>query len=617
MGEILYDALDEKYKCPVGAVKQGSSVHFLIVLPRDFGCKSASFKIKDLDENISMFWCGMRGDNYEAWECDFVFEKIGAHFYKFEIENDFGKKQICRAPMSKGEICDDGEYFQLTVYKRDFKTPAWLKSGVMYQIFPDRFCRSDEEKNNVPKDRNLRDDWYGVPEYRPDENGIVTNSDYFCADLKGIEQRLDYLKGLGVTCIYLNPIFESHVNHRYATADYMKIDPLLGTEEDFMSLCEKAKEYGIKIILDGVFSHTGSDSVYFNKLKRYSSVGAYNSKDSKFYSWYNFQKWPDKYSSWWGFDTLPEVKEMDTGYDDFINGPDGVVAHWIQKGASGWRLDVADELPDTFIKRLRSAAKKCDPDALIIGEVWEDASNKESYGVRREYLLGEELDSVMNYPFREAILNFLKGKSGEKTMDVILRILENYPSQVTNVLMNVLGTHDTARAITYLVGEDMHSSKDVKAISKLSDDQKIYGVKLMKLASLMQYTLPGVPCIYYADEVGLEGYEDPFSRRCYPWGKEESISLLKWYQKLGYMRKKVKALDSGRFVVLEVRDHFMMYKRVCKEDQLLCAINISQENVCVDLPKQWSKSIDLLDFTSISEKICIPSCSASALFLKL
>lgn len=616
MSEIIYDALDEKYKCPVGAVKQGSGVHFLIVLPREFGCKSARLKVKDRDEDISMFWCGMRGDDHEAWECDFVFEEIGAFFYSFEIENAFGVKQICRAPMSKGKICDDGECFQLTVYKRDFKTPDWLRSGVMYQIFPDRFCRSSEGKNNVPTDRQLRDDWYGMPEYKPNENGIVTNSDYFCGDLKGIEQKLDYLQELGVTCIYLNPIFESHVNHRYATADYMKVDPLLGTEDDFVSLCKKAKELGMKIILDGVFSHTGSDSVYFNRAKRYSSVGAYNSRDSKFYSWYKFQKWPDKYNSWWGFDTLPEVKEIDTGYDDFINGPDGVVAHWIQKGASGWRLDVADELPDAFIKRLRSAAKKCDQDALIIGEVWEDASKKESYGVRREYLLGEELDSVMNYPFREAILNFLKGQSGETTMDAILRIVENYPPQVTNVLMNVLGTHDTVRAITYLMGENMQSSKDIKAISVLSEEQRKHGVKLMKLASLMQYTLPGVPCIYYADEVGLEGYEDPFSRQCYPWGKE-NILLLDWYKKLGAMRKKVKALSSGKFVPVEVRKNFLMYKRVCEDDQLLCAINISQENVCIDLPKQWMKSTVLMESISISERVCIPSYGASVLFLQM
>lgn len=616
MSEIIYDAFDEKYKCQVGAVKQGSSVHFRIILPRDFGCKSAKLKVKDKDENIAMFWCGMRGEYHEAWECDVVFEEIGAFFYSFEIENAFGVKQICRAPMSKGKICDDGECFQLTVYKRDFKTPDWLRSGVMYQIFPDRFCRSDEEKQNVPHDRKLRNDWYGMPEYKPDKNGIVTNSDYFGGDLKGIEQKLSYLQELGVTCIYLNPIFESHVNHRYATADYMKIDPLLGAEEDFMSLCKKAKEFDIKIILDGVFSHTGSDSVYFNKAKRYLSVGAYNSRDSKFYSWYNFQEWPDKYSSWWGFDTLPEVKEIDTGYDDFINGPDGVVAHWIQKGASGWRLDVADELPDAFIKRLRSAAKKCDQDALIIGEVWEDASNKESYGVRREYLLGEELDSVMNYPFREAILNFLKGQSGETTMDAILRIVENYPPQVTNVLMNVLGTHDTVRAITYLMGENMQSSKDIKAISVLSEEQREHGVKLMKLASLMQYTLPGVPCIYYADEVGLEGYEDPFSRQCYPWGKE-NILLLDWYKKLGAMRKKVKALSSGKFVPVEVRKNFLMYKRVCEDDQLLCAINISQENVCIDLPKQWMKSTVLMESISISERICIPSYGASVLFLQM
>ena len=257
--------------------------------------------------------------------------------------------------------------------------------------------------NNPFPDRTIREDWGGQPYWRPNERGEVTNSDYFGGTLRGIEEKLPYLKSLHVTCLYLNPIFEAHSNHRYNTADYTKIDPVLGTEEDFQSLCAAAGRLGIRVMLDGVFSHTGSDSVYFNRQGRYPQPGAYQSQQSPYFSWYHFISWPEKYHSWWGFETLPEVEETDNNYNKYINGRQGVVRKWLKKGASGWRLDVADELPDSFLDQLTEAAKEEKPDAVVLGEVWEDATTKESYGSRRRYLLGRQLDSVMNYPFRNAV----------------------------------------------------------------------------------------------------------------------------------------------------------------------------------------------------------------------
>ena len=333
-------------------------------------------------------------------------------------------------------------------------------------------------------------------------------------------EKLPYLKELGVTCLYFTPVFESHSNHRYDTADYSKIDPLLGSEEDLTQLCAAARKLGIRVILDGVFSHTGSDSVYFNREGRYPTQGAYNSQQSPYYPWYTFRQWPNSYDCWWNFDTLPNVNETNDSYNEYINGPQGIVRKWLKAGASGWRLDVADELPDLFLDRLHDAVKAEQPDALILGEVWEDASNKSAYGVRRRYLLGRQLDTVMNYPFRDAILGFLLGEDPARFAEAVETIVENYPPQCLNLLMNHIGTHDTERALTVLGGEPAGArGREWQAAQKLTPAQRETGVKRLKLASLIQYLLPGVPCLYYGDEAGMEGYRDPLQPGLLPLGQ--------------------------------------------------------------------------------------------------
>lgn len=610
----IFDSRDKFYKDPFGAVVKDERIHFKIVLPRYLACTKASLRVI-ADNNTSskylmMYWCGMYGDSHEMWECHFTPRDEGIYWYFFEIDTNTGKKQISKCNASSiGEIFDAASW-QLTVSSKDFNTPTWLNQGIMYQIFPDRFYRSNKKKLNVPSDRTLINDWSADPVWQKNSSGEITNSDYFCGDLQGIIEKLDYLESLGVTCIYLNPIFEAHSNHRYNTADYSKIDPLLGTEEDFIKLTSELKRRNMHLILDGVFSHTGSDSVYFNKNKRYNNIGAYNSKDSEYISWYNFIHWPDKYNSWWGFDTLPEVKEENPNYNKYINSKDGIIRKWIKLGASGWRLDVADELPDSFIENLRKAAKAEDKDAIIIGEVWEDASNKESYNHRRKYLLGNELDSVMNYPFRNAILGFIQGNNTHDMMEIILSILENYPKPVIRILMNFLGTHDTQRAITVLAGEPLNSrDREWQSKTKLSNEQYAHGVKLMKIASAMLYTLPGVPCIYYGDEAGLEGYKDPFNRRCYPWGNE-NLELIDWYKNLARIRKDTKALSDGEFIALEANDGLMAYIRKDCNSSLLCAFNSSKEQKRLKLPVEFIELSPVLntkvedDYLIIESEAC-------------
>lgn len=588
----IFNSMDSNYRNPVGAVEEGTKIHFRVFLARKLKCSSVTLVVIDDDFEttsfFSTFWCGIVENDCECWECHFTPEHDGLFWYKFEVQTCEGKKDVAKSSLFKGtfelkESCNSQPMFQITVYKKGFSVPSWLEGGTMYQIFPDRFCFSGEKKEGVPTDRILRDDWGGLPNFKPNQNGVVENSDYFCGDFKGIESKLEYLQSLGVTCIYLNPIFEAQSNHRYNTSNYETTDPLLGSEEEFKSLCKSANEKNIKIIIDGVFNHTGDDSLYFNKKNRYKSVGAYNSVESEYFSWYKFSNWPDEYKSWWGFSTLPELDKYNISYKNYINGQNGIVKKWIKNGASGWRLDVADELPDCFIKDIRAAAKKENKETIILGEVWEDATTKKGFGRRRRYFLGEELDSVMNYPFREATVGFLTGSRAEDVMEQLLTIIENYPAVVINSLMNVLGTHDTQRIITRIAGNPIGTNdKSWQAEERLSEEQRLRGIKLMKVASAMQYTLPGVPCIYYGDEVGLEGYKDPFCRRCYPWGNENQ-ELLSWYKFLGKLRKNHSSLKNGKFIPLEANKNFLMYMRKNDQDCLLCAFNMSKEAVEVDV----------------------------------
>lgn len=513
------------------------------------------------------------------------------YFYLFQVENNSGILHITRDKDGFGQLTpNSGGYWQLTVYDQNFRTPEFLKKGVMYQIFPDRFYNSGKQKTGVPSDRRMHTDWYELPDYLPDQNGQYTNSDYFGGDLAGITQKLPYLKSLGVSCIYLNPIFEAHSNHRYNTADYEKIDPLLGTEEDFKTLCTEAKALGISIIIDGVFNHTGSDSVYFNRNRRYGDGGAYNDYNSPYHSWYEFTDFPN-YNSWWGFETLPNLNESDPSYSEFICGEKGVLQRWLRLGLSGYRLDVADELPDVFLDRIRNSVKLANPQAAIIGEVWEDASTKVSYGVRRRYLLGKQLDSVMNYPFKNAILDYIRYGDANGLYHTIMDILEHYPKPVLDVLMNSLSTHDVERAITALVAEPIGSRgrKWQGQNNHLNHERYLFGRRLFRLASVIQYMLPGIPCLYYGDEAGLVGYKDPFNRSCYPWDREDQ-ELLEHFRQLGKIRTQYPTLSSGGFSPVSFTPEIAAFVRYCGARQFYVAVNRSESTVEPPVPVEFANA---------------------------
>jgi len=405
-----FDSRNSLYRDKIGALAEGETLRLKVLLHRDAAVYSAFLCIRrDDEENFRELrlrraeWL----EDYCFYEGEITLTE-GLYWYYFRYTSAHGDFFVSKEGASLGIVSNEVKVWQQTVYSADFETPDWLDGGIIYQIFPDRFYNSGKKKKDVPQDRFICNDWYKTPEHRQGDSPCRLCNDYYGGDLKGIEEKLDYIKGLGVNCIYLNPIFEAHSNHRYNTADYMKIDPSLGDEKDLESLIKAAEKRGIYIILDGVFSHTGDDSIYFNRHNRYNVNGAYNSPDSPYYSWFKFDKYPNKYSSWWGIETLPETNEDDLSFSNFITGENGVVRHWLKKGIKGWRLDVADELPDGILDKIRLAMKAEGKDNYLLGEVWEDASNKVSYGYRRRFIRGKQLDSVMNYPFANAIVEFVK-----------------------------------------------------------------------------------------------------------------------------------------------------------------------------------------------------------------
>lgn len=606
---VPFNSRDLRHKSTFGSTAAGESLWLCVCMPRDMGC-TAVYLVTGLDGEektyINLHW--QSTDNItEWWGIEHTFTEKGLYYYHFEYDTPFGRGKIFLHSSGSGYFSDSGHEWQQTVYSPHFETPGGFPGGVMYQIFPDRFFSSGEKKQDVPTDRVYHQSKKDIPEWHENDTYKRWNVDFFGGDLKGIELKLPYLEELGVNFIYLNPIFESHSNHRYDTADYLKIDPDLGTQADFERLCKAAKQRDMHIILDGVFSHTGSDSLYFNQNERYPVLGAYNSKSSPYVKWFNFKKWRDDYDSWWGIKTMPETNEDDEGFSSFIAGENGVVEKWIKSGAYGFRLDVADELPDSFIVKLRKAVKRANPDGILLGEVWEDASNKISHGGRRKYFLGDELDSVMNYPFRTAIINFMKNSVAEDLMEAVVSICENYPPQVLNCLMNHLGTHDTERIFSVLGGLDAENrDREWQFEAKLTDEQKKKAEQLMLCATVIQYTLPGVPSIYYGDEILTEGLKDPFNRTYFDWDKKKG-PLFEQLKFLGKIRKQYHCLKHGKFVPISAMLGCIAYARVSANDRLLIIANKNDHGITYYLPDEWHKAHCITGQSTTEYSVDIPA----------
>lgn len=559
---VYHDSFNIEYRSPFGAVPTMQEIELKLRVQSNEPVEDVTLRLWHRDSGEEKIPMANDANHTGLYTASFVPKTHEILWYYFELRYKdtlyYYSRQSDRYSGVGYLDTTPHHSYQITVHKKDFTIPKWYREGIIYQIFPDRFFMSTPRvfNNNLSRVKKhahfyIHDKWDATPFYEPDRTtGKIENNDFFGGSLKGIMDKLDYLKELGISIIYLNPIYEAYSNHRYDIGDYMKVDPMLGDMNTFRGLCKEAEIRGISIILDGVFSHTGSDSVYFNKNNFYRSVGAYQSKASPYYSWYRFEKYPEKYDSWWGVKTLPNVNELEPSYMDFIiKGENSVAKYWLKQGARGWRLDVADELPDAFLKEFRKAVKAVDPEAVIIGEVWEDASNKVSYGSLREYLLGEELDGAMNYPFRDMMLDFILGRcTAEQLYNKIMVLYENYPRAAFYGAMNLLGTHDVTRLRTILgeAPEEESITRGDQAKYKLTEEQKSLADKRQRIAVLLQMTFPGVPSIYYGDEAGMDGYRDPFNRGTYPW-RNQDRALINYYGMLTKLRKSIPALHKGGF----------------------------------------------------------------------
>jgi len=563
----IYDESDRFFRSPGGAVKapgtlnlriklkRGAVTHALVRMYPDGG--DAAETLMEFDHVTGAF---------DVYKCSLTFKEAGLYWYHFLIYSEDGA--VTTVPGHTGGA------FQITAFSPTDTATEWIYGGVIYHIFVDRFRQSGElclRPGGV-----YRPDWGGCPDFRPDSHGIVHNNDFFGGNLYGIIEKLPYLEQLGVTCIYLSPVFEASSNHKYDTGDFLKIDAAFGGDEAFRQLSREAAGRGMKIMLDGVFNHVGSDSRYFNKYGKYDSPGAYQSRQSPYYDWFTFRE-DGTYDSWWGIELLPALNEYNPGYRNFICGENGVIAHWMEMGVSAWRLDVVDELPDAFLDPLCAAVRREKNDAIIVGEVWEDASNKTAYGVRRRYFLGGQLNSVTNYPLKDAIIACICGGKVAQLAETMATLHRNYPENVLNSLMNIIGTHDTVRILTVLSGVHIPDSKEGMSHFRLTGEQIATAKKRLKLAATLQFTLPGVPCVYYGDEAGMEGCADPFNRVCYPWGSEDR-DLIEWYAALSKLRREHNCFKDGDYELVEARDGLFAFTRGQGVSLVLIVVNISDRD---------------------------------------
>lgn len=572
-------------KSPYGAVKCGEklSLHFPIASWVSVDKMYVFIRLGDVSTPVEMRF--EKSENgFSVYTADYVFDAAGIYYYRFEMRNRDGVWYYGRGENGESVCGENLPEWQLTVYKSSYKTPDFAKGNIIYHVFVDRFNRADGVKTK--RKYRLHESFSESPEV-VSADGKYYADDFFGGNFNGIREKLDYLEELGVGIIYLSPIFKAYSNHRYDTGDYLKVDELLGTEDDFKRLLDAAHEKGMKIILDGVFNHSGADSLYFNKFGTYDSLGAYQSKSSPYYDWYYFKKFPDEYACWWGCDNVPDLNKSNKDYRALVFGKNGVVEKWQKLGADGWRLDVVDELPIDFVNLLIKKIKSVNKDALVIGEVWEDASTKVSYGELRPYLLGDQLDGTMNYPFMNAIIAYVRDGDEKFFKDTVQSILENYPKETVYCLMNSLGTHDTVRIINALSDVRAHGwSKTHKLGYKLPDSEYEKAKKKLYLASVLQFTLPGIPSIFYGDEAGLQGFDDPINRRPYPWGSEDK-EILAHYKKLGRIRSENRAVFSGGF---NMRDEngLVAYERTSGDDEILIAVNAGADDETLFINKEYT-----------------------------
>ena len=582
----------------------------LLNIPRALGTTSAFIDV--FDENASGWilttegeWQGIEGE-YDCYVFEVNRDQLGVGLYFIRPRILVLGGELFGHTWAGGVYFDhNGELtnmMQLTLSDFKYREPKKIRGGVIYHIFVDRFKRGG--RCEVPDGaRVLRGEWKAIPEYPEYPGAPLYNNTFWGGTLWGIIDKLDYIKSLGTTAIYLSPIFRASSNHKYDTADYMTVDPIFGGDAAFTALIKAAKEKDIEIILDGVFNHTGADSIYFNRYGRYQKIGAYQSRRSEFFSWYDFQQFPSKYTCWWGIEILPRINPDIPECREYFVGEGGVVDKYRKMGIYGFRLDVADELSDDFICKIKERLSCDSEDNILYGEVWEDASNKASYGHRRHYYLGDELDGVMNYPLRLGIIDYLTGRGCDKLGYAMSDVTSNAPSHILHTQMNLLGTHDTERILSVLGDLDTSGMSNAQ-LSRLHMDpgRRNMAVKRLILAYTILATMPGIPAIFYGDEAGLEGYRDPFNRMPYPWGKENR-KLLEHYKAIGKIRNENPVYKEGEFSLLHLDNELLVFSRTDGIDSYITVINNSDREISLSFSTEGCN----LYSETVSDSFKLPS----------
>ena len=583
-----------------GAFEKDKRKNIILSIPKSLMSNSVYLRIFNEDNTVLIKEIDMKfkdvcgsSEIYETRVNDLSELEVGLYYIELvalSLEYTFYGFMRC------GEIYFKTERSKpnIQILISDFKyKESDIFGGIIYHVFVDRFARSSSDPK-IRNDARYIPDWNAeIPEFQKYPGEPIKNDYFYGGDLYGIVKKLGHLESLGVTTIYLSPIFESPSNHKYDTADYMSVDEGFGGDKALRCLITKAKEKNIGIILDGVFNHTGSDSIYFNKNGRYAAVGAYQSKDSVYYPWYKFYKYPSEYETWWGIQILPKIDTNNPCCREFFVGENGVISKYRDMGIAGFRLDVVDELSDSFVRDIKSRLSENNNASMLYGEVWEDASNKIAYGKRKRYYLGEELDGVMNYPLREGIIEYIKYKKIEKLLYALTEVIQNAPKRIRDAQMNILGTHDTERILTALgrQNEKSHSNEELSML-RLSESELKASIKKLKGAYTVIATLPGIPCIYYGDEAGLEGYNDPFNRRTYPW-QNENKELLEHYKRIGSIRRKNSIYKKGEFRLLYLTIDILLFVRYNKgKSAYFTLLNNSKEDITVSFSSVAYSLID-------------------------
>ncbi|WP_130859591.1 glycoside hydrolase family 13 protein [Gracilibacillus phocaeensis] len=596
MSDIYFHSWLTKHKYPFGAIQQDQSCTFrLWVTSPAISHVKMMIRKEDGPNGEEAYLLEKTDGDYLSFTYTFDQGK-GLYFYYFTFEERQPNGTVVikyYAPLKQGgqgQVYQDNAgmpAYQLTCFEKAESPPAWYRESIFYQIFPDRFYNGNPngQLNAVKPNTFLYATTNDDPMYIKDEAGDIIRWDFYGGNLQGIIQKIPYLKELGVNALYLNPIFEAASNHRYDTGDYDKIDSMLGDEEIFTQLVDQLHQAGIRVILDGVFSHVGRNSRYFNYDGSYGkNQGAYQNQASPYYSWFNFDHYPDEYKSWWGIKDLPEMDKTNASFQSFIHGKENsVLTKWNRLGIDGWRIDVADELPDTFLQGVRNNLNQWD-DKLLIGEVWEDASNKIAYDQRRQYILGDHLHGVMNYPFRDQLLRLLNLQTTpQEVCETLMQLQENYPEDVFYNGFNNIGTHDTERILT-LLGGDMAK---------------------LKLAFGFLFMSPGTPCIYYGDEAGLTGGSDPDNRKFFPW-ENINETIFQACQAWIDQRKQNRCLTHGEFLTCYTKSLFGIL-RYLDDRYVLYVINPHPEQIELRIQEVKTATGDFPFRSVLLEPVVLPA----------